>query len=152
MVLLTQHYYLPALLLFILNRLLDGIDGYVAKVTLKESDMGALLDIFSDYIIYLGFLLSIAFLSQSNFSVLFSIIITLSLYCLNLLAWSFPQIIKGRDNPIQVYSSGLIEGFETVVVYIILISFPSYWLLTINIFNVLLIFTIIIRLTNFNKN
>ena len=54
--LLAFHYYLSALVLIILNRFFDGVDGAVARQT-KVTHVGAYLDIVLDFIFYFtGFL------------------------------------------------------------------------------------------------
>ena len=48
---LIQGYFLLALLFFLLNRLFDGLDGYVARHT-KVTDLGGYYDILCDFVIY----------------------------------------------------------------------------------------------------
>src|SRR6056297_319144 len=52
------------LILWILNRMSDGLDGAVARVTDKSSDLGGYIDIMADFIIYAA--LPIAFALHSS--------------------------------------------------------------------------------------
>lgn len=49
--LLASRAYLPALLMFVLNRILDALDGAVARLT-RTTDRGAFLDIALDFFVY----------------------------------------------------------------------------------------------------
>src|SRR5688572_1905395 len=53
--LLTQQAYYWGLACWLLNRLLDGLDGSVARVHHRQSDWGGYVDILSDYVVYAGF-------------------------------------------------------------------------------------------------
>ena len=58
---ISQIAFLLALVFFILNRLFDGLDGFVARQT-KITDLGGFYDIVFDFITYslvpLGFILN----------------------------------------------------------------------------------------------
>lgn len=49
-----------ALVLWLLNRLLDGLDGEVARLRGESSELGAFVDIVADFFMYGGFLVALA--------------------------------------------------------------------------------------------
>src|ERR1043165_5454151 len=48
---IARHFYLAGLVLFVLNRTCDGLDGALARAA-KPTDLGAFLDIALDFIVY----------------------------------------------------------------------------------------------------
>jgi phosphatidylglycerophosphate synthase len=61
----VPHSYLLANLFWWLNRLCDGVDGVIARVSGQQSDLGAFLDIGFDFTIYAAIPIAIA-ASQPN--------------------------------------------------------------------------------------
>ena len=61
--------YWYALILWFLNRILDGLDGLIARIHHKQSDFGGYLDLILDFVIYLAFPVSfvLANPTTSNF-------------------------------------------------------------------------------------
>ena len=127
-----QERYWLGLLLWLLNRLLDGLDGVIARVHGKQSDFGGYLDLLFDFVIYL--VIPIAFLSAApTVFNLWAGITLISVYVLNIISWTvLGALLEKRhmQSPSRLTSmempTGLIEGAETIAVYTLFFFFPAY--------------------------
>ena len=127
-----QERYWLGLLLWLLNRLLDGLDGVIARVHGKQSDFGGYLDLLFDFVIYL--VIPIAFLSAApTVFNLWAGIALISVYVLNIISWTvLGALLEKRhmQSPSRLTSmempTGLIEGAETIAVYTLFFFFPGY--------------------------
>ncbi len=116
-----------ALVLWLGNRLLDGLDGAVARVH-GPTERGGFLDIVADFSIYTGFVLGVAIAVPSA---RLACVALLSAYYVSgtaLLAVS--SLLERRrhsrgDERSLRFVGGLAEGTETVVVYALFTVFPS---------------------------
>ena len=152
---LSQGNIYIALIFFILNRFFDGIDGALAR--LKEpSDLGGFYDIISDFLIYallpFGFILfdNNNFLSMSF--LLTSFIATCSTFLTT--AWIFEKKkikIEQLSKKSFFYSEGLIEGAETIILFILMFVFYEVASFIAWIFALLCFLTAIIRVLKVTK-
>ncbi len=121
---------------WLLNRLLDGLDGVVARIHGKQSDFGGYLDLLLDFVVYLA--IPIAFvIAQPSAAHTWTVIALLAAYQINSLSWTLLSSLlekrqaatKDRDTSIEM-PTGLIEGGETVVFYTLFFLLPAYipWL------------------------
>jgi len=119
-----------------LNRILDGLDGVVARTHDKKSDFGGYLDLLLDYVIYLA--IPIAFVVATPTPAhSWSLIALLASYQINSLSWTLLSSLlekrhaaaAGRLTSIEM-PAGLIEGTETVIFYTLFFLLPVYvpWL------------------------
>lgn len=120
-----------AFALWILNRLLDGLDGEVARVRGEQNDFGGYADMIADVATYAAVPVALAFRIGSE-TVAISIVVLLAAFYLNITSWSYLAALleKRRLKPAQEVTSitmprGLIEGGETVVLYSVMILFPA---------------------------
>ena len=112
-----------------LNRVLDGLDGVIARVHDKQSDFGGYLDLLLDFVVYLA--VPLAFVGVTPTPVnLWAGIALLSAYVINLLSWSTlsalleKRRLQSADRLTSVeMPPGLIEGAETILFYV---SFSWY--------------------------
>jgi phosphatidylglycerophosphate synthase len=124
------------LLLWLLNRVLDGFDGVVARKFGKQTDFGGYLDLALDYVVYLA--VPLAFVAANPSPAIFwAALLLISSYVLNLMSWSVLAAIlekrrllsPGRQTTIEM-PPGLIEGAETIAFYTLFFLLPGYtaWL------------------------
>ena len=126
-----QERYWLGLLLWLLNRILDGLDGVIARVHDKQSDFGGYLDLLFDFVIYLA--IPIAFLSAApTVFNLWAGITLISVYVLNIISWTVLSALlekRHMQSPSRLTSmempTGLIEGAETIAVYTLFFFFPG---------------------------
>ena len=124
--------YLWALGLWILNRILDGLDGLIARLHEKQSDFGGYVDILTDFIIYAALPIGLVAGSPSNERYL-ALAFLLAAFYVNSASWMYLAAIlekhAAHSSDTQttiVMPAGLIGGFETLVAYGIFLLLPSH--------------------------
>jgi phosphatidylglycerophosphate synthase len=130
----------PALILWILNRLFDGLDGSVARATNLQSDFGGYLDILTDFAVYawipISFVLRPLFVAgflPDRFT-LSAVLALLGLFYLNAAGWMYLSALlekrnagaaaRGEMTSVSM-PAGLVEGFETIVFYTLFFLRPD---------------------------
>lgn len=145
---------LAALVLWLLNRLLDGLDGELARAFDRQSDWGGYLDILADFTVYALIPLGLAFADGSPITYL-ALAIMLSVFYVNAGSWLFLSSLleKRKQGAVQrgdmtsvTMPGGLIEGAETVVFFSLFCLFPGSLPSLYTLFSVLVIITIFQRL------
>lgn len=123
--------YWTGLILWAVNRILDGLDGVIARVHEKQSDFGGFLDLVLDFVIYLG--VPIAFMValplERN---LWAGIALLASYVMNSISWTTLAALlekRHRQTVDRLTSmempTGLIEGAETIIFYTLFYFMPD---------------------------
>ncbi len=147
---LASQYFSLALILIIINRLFDGLDGALARHT-KPTNQGAYLDIVLDFIFYSAVIFGFALADpQTNAlpaaALIFGFMGTGSSFLafailaerLSLTAINYPS--KGF-----YYLGGLTEGTETLLFFIAMCVWPQHFALLAWIFFALCIVTTFTR-------
>jgi len=118
-----------ALALWLGNRVLDGLDGAVARVRGGESDLGGFLDFLADFVVYGGFVVGVA-VGVADARVACAVL--LAAYLLNNVALlSFASLVEKRalafgDERSLRFTPGLTEGTETVIAYVAFCVVPVH--------------------------
>ena len=142
------HFHL-GLILIIINRFLDGLDGSLARLS-KPRKFGAFLDITSDFAFYA--LIPLGFAVFSPYENALPTAFLLAAFYVNGSSFLTEAIIVEKYN-IKIdqkdkgffYSFGLIEGFETICFFLFICSFPNLYGDAAYIFFGLTILTHVIR-------
>lgn len=126
------------LVLWLVNRLLDGLDGPVARRR-GATDLGGFLDIVADFSIYAGFVLAVA-VAVPDARVAALALLT-AYYVSGTAFLALSSLIERRssdgtgsergggdvgDGRSLRFVGGLAEGTETVIVYVLFCLFPTY--------------------------
>ena len=123
--LLAQNWLL-AVALLLANRVLDGLDGAVARLH-GPTAWGGYLDSLCDYLFYIAVPLGFAFAAPAN--ELSALILTASFTLTAVSFLAFAAIMAGRDlghgTKAFTYSSGLMEGGETIAFFVAMCLFPA---------------------------
>jgi phosphatidylglycerophosphate synthase len=124
----AAHLWPLALVLWLANRLLDGLDGAVAAVS-GSTDLGGFLDIVSDFSIYGGFIVAIAIAEPD--ARLACVALLTSYYLSGTAFLALSSLLERRgatstDRRSLRFVGGLAEGTETIVVYILFCVYPSH--------------------------
>lgn len=119
--------------LWVLNRLLDGLDGTVARLYHKQSDFGGYLDMLLDIVIYAVIPLGMA-LGVNTTAGYMSVAVLLGAFYINAAAWMYLSALlekrrqgamaQGEQTTITM-PGGLIEGTETVIFFSLFFLFPQ---------------------------
>jgi len=144
---ILAQWYWVGLLLWAVNRIMDGLDGVVARVHQKQSDFGGYLDLFLDFIIYLA--VPIAFMADMPTTInLWAGIFLLTSYVLNSISWTtLAALLEKRQRQTvnrltsMEMPTGLVEGAETIVFYTLFYLLPGYIAVLFTVMAILVIFT-----------
>ena len=147
---LAMQWYYAALIVIVINRLCDGLDGALARRR-GLSDAGGFLDIALDFLFYalvpFGFVLASPELNAvAGAWLLFAFIGTGSSF-LAFAAVAAKYRLENLDYPHKsfYYLGGLTEGAETILVFILFCLFPAYFPLIAWLFGGLCWFTTLTR-------
>tara|TARA_B100000989_G_scaffold81741_1_gene58426 strand:+ start:92 stop:706 length:615 start_codon:yes stop_codon:yes gene_type:complete len=153
-VLVFFQFYFAALFLLILNRLCDGLDGTMARLTIP-TPLGGYLDIVFDFTVYSGFVLAFG-LSNSNYTIISMVLLFLyigtgtTFLAKAAIQTQLDKISESSDSNKELhksfyYSSGLIEGTETIIFMILCLLLPNLYIFISIIFSILCSITFISR-------
>jgi phosphatidylglycerophosphate synthase len=117
-----------ALVLWLLNRTLDGLDGALARRR-GPTDLGGMLDFVADFVVYGGFVVGVA-IAVPDARVACAAL--LAAYLLNNVALlSFASLVEKRrleygDERSLRFTPALTEGTETILAYVAFCLVPSH--------------------------
>lgn len=127
---IVNSLFINALIFLFLNRLCDGIDGAIARLTI-ETDIGAFYDIIFDFIFYSLFPIAFIFVDIKNsYCVCFlilSFVATQTTFLAS--AWIVEKnkiLISDNHNKSFYYSGGIAEGFETIICFTLMLLFYEF--------------------------
>ncbi|MDR5886450.1 MULTISPECIES: CDP-alcohol phosphatidyltransferase family protein [Halomonadaceae] len=150
--LLAWEHYALALVAVLLNRLGDGLDGALARVSGQTSEAGGFLDIGLDFVFYSAVVLGFALANPAENALaaaflLFTFIGTGTSF----LAFAIAAKQRGVERPdfptkAFYYLEGLTEGTETFVALVVFCLFPQHFPLLASIFAVACLITTTTRL------
>lgn len=128
--LIAFDYYTSALVFIVINRILDGVDGALARLT-EPTDLGGYLDITLDFIFYAGVIFGFA-VAEPNLNglaasfLIFSFIGTgcsFLAYAIMAQKRGIEQLDYGKKS--LFYIGGLTEGSETIGLFVLMCLFPE---------------------------
>ena len=134
-----------ALALWLANRVLDGLDGAVARVRAGGSDLGGFLDFLTDFVVYGGFVVGVA-VAVPDARIACTVL--LAAYLLNNVALlSFASLVEKRalafsDERSLRFTPGLTEGTETVLAYTAFCLVPGHAAVVAWVFAGMVLFTV----------
>lgn len=127
----AQAYWL-ALIVIIINRLLDGLDGAIARET-TPSDRGAFLDIALDFLFYAAVPLGFA-LAQPHANALAAAVLMAAFIGTGTSFLAFAIIAAQRGMRPEAYPTkgiyylgGLTEGAETIGLFVLICLLPQHF-------------------------
>lgn len=148
---ISQNMFLSGLLFLLVNRVFDGLDGIVARLT-SSSDNGAFLDITLDFVFYglfpLGFVIS-----NPDQNSLPGIVLVVSFFATGSSFLAFSILAERRQLKVKhhtknkgiYYIESFIEGGETAFFFCVMCLFPSYFPYIAYLFAFLCFMTWILR-------
>jgi len=133
-----------ALALWLGNRVLDGLDGALARRQ-GATDLGGFLDFVADFVVYGGFVVGVAVAVPEARVACCAL---LAAYLLNNVAQlTFASLVErrrldyGDERSIRL-TPGLTEGTETIVAYVAFCLVPSHAELVAWVFAAMVLFTV----------
>jgi phosphatidylglycerophosphate synthase len=144
-------YYWIALGCLVLNRLADGVDGELARLT-SPSDAGGFLDITLDFVFYALFPLGFALSDTTNNALSAAVLIAsfvgtgASFLAFSTLATKKSIISPDFGYKSLYYLNGLAEGTETIICFVLMCVFPEHFPVIAWSFAVLCLITAVNRI------
>lgn len=127
-----EHRWLLALLLWLLSRIADGLDGALARRRIGEGERsnpaGGYLDIMSDFVVYGSFVVGVAHGAGQGYLPYVFVLLAYYLNGASFLAFSSigeKEGIRLEDGRSLSFIYGLAEAAETIVVHSTWCIFPS---------------------------
>jgi len=140
-----------ALIALLASRIADGLDGAVARAT-QKTDFGGYLDIACDFLFYGAIPFAFVVMDPTANAVAGAWLLT-SFYFngTSFLGYAILAEKRGIETDAQgskslYYSNGLLEGTETIIFFVLLCLFPSYFAIFAWIFGTLCFATATLRL------
>ena len=119
--------------LWLLGRVFDGLDGAVARDGDRQSDLGGYLDMMADTIGYAAVPIGIA-TAQASIGTWTWCAVLLATFYANTMSWTYLAAIaekrgggavqRGERTAVHM-PVGLVEGAETIVLFVLMLSFPD---------------------------
>lgn len=126
----AQSHWWTALILWLINRLLDGLDGPVARRR-GSTELGGFLDLVADFTVYAAFVVGVAVAVPS--ARLACLVLLVAYYVSGTAFLTLSSMLERRGDQ-DVYDdgrslrfvTGLAEGSETVIAYVLICLFPEH--------------------------
>ena len=146
---IVEGQYLLALALIALNRLLDGLDGAVARAN-GLTDWGGYLDTLADFAFYVTVPLAFGLANSVNAQAAMILIASFTLTCASFLAFAAIAAKRGAQTSAHgrkafFYSTGLAEGAETIAVFIAMCLWPAQFAIIAYAYAALCLLTVVQR-------
>ncbi len=147
---IAMHYFVAAFALIVANRIADGVDGAVARAG-TPTDRGGYLDIVVDYVFYgsVPFAFAIADPAQNALPAA-ALLAGFCLTCASFLTFATIAAKRGLETEAHgrksfFYSTGLVEGTETIAFFLVMTALPAWFPALAWIFAALCVLTAIQR-------
>lgn len=128
---ISQQQFAGALLLIIGNRILDGLDGAVARVN-GPTEFGGYLDTLADFLFYVSVPVAFGFANAANQLPALLLVASFTLTAVSFLGFAAIAARQGASDSEHgpkafIYSTGLMEGGETIAFFILFCLFPEHF-------------------------
>ena len=119
------------LALVLANRVLDGLDGAVARAS-QPTDLGGYFDIVADFAFYVSVPVAFGILDPANLLPALVLVASFVLTGTSFLAFAVIAAKRGEETEAHgrksfFYSTGLAEGTETVVIFALMALVPAWF-------------------------
>ena len=146
----AMEYFWFAALLVVLNRIFDGLDGAVARIN-GPSDWGGYLDSLADYLFYISIPVAFGIADPVNLLPALLLVASFTLTAVSFLAFAaiaakLPDRKVGPTPKAFIYSTGLMEGGETIVFYILFCILPDMFGILATMFAFFCFLTVVQRI------
>ena len=131
--LLAMQYWTLALIAILINRILDGLDGALARYQQRDNSAGGYLDICVDFLFYAAIPLGFALADPVNNALASSVLLAVFIGTgSSFLAFAIPAEKLNLPRPQFANKSfyflnGLTEGTETIAFFVAFCLWPEYF-------------------------
>jgi phosphatidylglycerophosphate synthase len=146
---IAQGHFAAGLALVLLGRMLDGLDGAVARAT-RITDFGGYLDSVADFAFYIAVPIGFAFAAAENMPFALLLIASFTLTGISFLSFAVLAAKRGLETSDHgqksfFYNTGLAEGAETILAFILMCLLPGHFALIASVYAILCLLTVIQR-------
>jgi len=147
---ISQEQFTTGLILILVNRILDGFDGAVARIN-GPSEYGGYLDTLADFLFYVSVPVAFGWADQANQLPALLLVASFTITAVSFLGFAAIAARKGDEDSADgpkafIYSTGLMEGGETIAFFILFCLFPTYFPVLALLFAVLCVLTVAQRI------
>jgi phosphatidylglycerophosphate synthase len=147
---IIQNSFTPAIILIVINRLIDGLDGAVARINCP-TEFGGYLDTLADFLFYVSVPVAFGWASQTNQLPALLLVASFTLTAVSFLAFAAIAARNGDKDGAHgpkafIYSTGLMEGGETIAFFIAFCLLPAHFGTLALVFAGLCLFTVVQRI------
>jgi phosphatidylglycerophosphate synthase len=130
-VVISQQQFAVGLALILTNRILDGFDGAVARIN-GPTEFGGYLDTLADFLFYVSVPVAFGWVSAANQLPALLLVASFTLTAVSFLGFAAIAARSGQTDGTHgpkafIYSTGLMEGGETIAFFILFCLFPAYF-------------------------
>ena len=143
-------YFALAFALIVVNRIIDGLDGAVARAS-TPTDRGGYLDIVIDYVFYSSIPFAFAVIDPTHNAIPAAALLAgFCLTCSSFLTFATIAAKRGLETETHgkksfFYSTGLVEGTETIAFFLAMAAMPHWFPILAWVFAALCVLTAIQR-------
>ena len=146
---ISQDAFWWGLALVLANRLLDGLDGAVARAS-GLTDFGGYLDIVADFVFYVAIPVGFAFAATQNLWPALILVASFTLTGISFLSFATIAAKRGIESSDHgeksfFYSTGIAEGAETIVVFVLMCLLPQHFATIAYIYAAICVITVMQR-------
>ena len=143
---ITQGNYTAALACIVLNRIFDGLDGAIARIN-GPTDFGGYLDSLCDFLFYVSIPVAFGILSADNQMPALALVASFTLTAVSFLGYAAIAARRNDNDGAHgskafIYSTGVMEGGETIAFFLLFCLFPAFFPTLAVIFAALCVLTV----------
>lgn len=148
-VVLASGQFTAGLCLILASRVLDGLDGAVARAT-RPTDFGGYLDIVGDFVFYVAVPVGFGLASPQNLLPALVLVASFALTGTSFLAFATLAAKRGLETTAHgrksfFYNTGLAEGTETIACFVAMCLWPARFPIFAAVYAALCVVTVIQR-------
>jgi hypothetical protein len=151
-----QSNFAAALGFILLSRIFDGLDGAIARIN-GPTEFGGYLDTICDYVFYLSIPVAFGLMHAANQIPALLLIASFTLTAVSFLAFAAIAARQTSDDGAHgpkafIYSTGLMEGAETIAFFVLFCLFPGFFPTLAIMFAALCLLTVLQRILHAAKS
>lgn len=128
---ISEQQFAAGFALILANRILDGFDGAVARVN-GPTEFGGYLDTLADFLFYVSVPVAFGIAAPGNLLPALLLVASFTITAVSFLAIAAIAARSGQKDGAPgpkafIYSTGLMEGGETIAFFILFCLFPAYF-------------------------
>lgn len=148
-VVLASGQFTAGLCMILASRVLDGLDGAVARAT-RPTDFGGYLDIVGDFVFYVAVPVGFGLASPQNLLPALVLVASFALTGTSFLAFATLAAKRGLETTAHgrksfFYNTGLAEGTETIACFVAMCLWPAHFPIFAAVYAALCVVTVIQR-------